>query len=164
MLAKLWETHVPPKRIETQSAPPADGLRDRLSSFLNLIRPYKEVAGLFLVAITSISGAVAFGVSYFATRSQLEYLECRMLHNLRLQSINSASFEPQIDWRMSQIMQIAQQPQNTETRTLILQYRNEIDDFPRKQTAIMEDAKRQLSGDAARCLQATPSTEQTAKR
>jgi hypothetical protein len=53
-------------------------LGGQATSFLALIRPYRELAALVIGVVAAGLAAYTWTVSYFATRSQLTTLNCEM--------------------------------------------------------------------------------------
>jgi hypothetical protein len=50
---------------------------ERISNFLDLIKPYRELLTLLVGVVVAISATTAWVTSYFATRAQVSHLECR---------------------------------------------------------------------------------------
>jgi hypothetical protein len=56
-------------------------LGEQLSTFLEWLKPYKEIAILLVGLFSAISAGIAWTVSRFATQSALSSLECRISHD-----------------------------------------------------------------------------------
>jgi hypothetical protein len=61
-------------------------VRNRLSAFLELIKPYREIAAIAVAAVVGISTFVSWGVSWavthFATKLDLSTLNCHINNDL----------------------------------------------------------------------------------
>jgi hypothetical protein len=49
----------------------------RISRFIELLRPYRDLLALLIGVVISISAVTSWITTYFATRSQVSHLECR---------------------------------------------------------------------------------------
>jgi hypothetical protein len=127
-----------PRRPETKSEEavevgpptPPPGLREQLSTFVEWIRPYKEIATLLVALFAIISGGLAWTVSHFATRAALSDLECRINHDKKTKALAdaAAALSASTELRYSQIRVLSAQPQSPTTAALISQLTGEVNE------------------------------------
>jgi hypothetical protein len=139
-----------------ESAPPSLG--KRLSDLVTLLTPYKEIIGLGSLAVGAISAGVALAVSYFATESELFYLECRINSSIETQYLpmQTSILAASIDWRTSQIRQLAQLNTNNSTSAAIVAMTSEINDLTKQQTNLANEVKKKIDERAEKCNNEAP--------
>lgn len=55
----------------------AQSIGARISQFLKLLKPYRDLVALLVAVVVAISAVTSWITTYFATRSQVSHLECR---------------------------------------------------------------------------------------
>jgi hypothetical protein len=83
----------------------------RFSKFIEVMKPYKEMAALVVAVILGLSAAVSWAVAHFATQSQLSRLECKFSLDLGKQArkMHERVYDEAIATRESQIAQLSKQ-------------------------------------------------------
>jgi hypothetical protein len=134
------------------------GTRGGISAFLESIKPYQEIIGLGTALVVAVSGAVAWAVAHFATEAEVFYLECRINSNIAAQllPIRQEFFAAEIDWRNSQIKQLAQQTGSSSTNSIIRQLSSEIGELNKQQTALLSELQKKLEDMSNRCNEEVP--------
>jgi hypothetical protein len=130
---------------------------ERTSNLWKLVEPYKDILALGSTILAVISGSVAWAVAHFATESELFYLECRVNSSIETQYLpmQTALIATSIEWRSSQIRQMAQLG-NTASSAVIVQITAEINDLTKQQNTLAADIKKKVDERAQRCNQEAP--------
>ena len=148
------------KRSPPGAIPPAadDTARSRIVALWESSKPYREIIGLAVAAIVALSGAVAWAVAHFATEAEVFYLECRMNNNIVAQALplQAGVFAAAIDWRTSQIKQIAQLNTSPGANVAIAQLSTEINDLTRQQATLTAEFQKKLAEMSKRCSAEAP--------
>ena len=58
-----------------------------VTTLVDRIKPYKEIAAAVVGAVTILSAGVSWGVAHFATEEELKRLECTSAVNLNTKSL-----------------------------------------------------------------------------
>src|SRR5258708_7589339 len=58
------------------------GVRATITKWVETAKPYKDLIGLISAVCVAVSAVVSFAVSYFATRTDITDLECRVFDHV----------------------------------------------------------------------------------
>jgi hypothetical protein len=143
----------------TQMAEAQPTIGSRLSAFVEVIKPYREIIAILIAIIVGLSTVLSWIVSKvyneFATKIELKTLNCRINNDLGFQVYNASTpYAAQIDWRQSQIRQLALQPQPTDySRAIVTQLGNEVDDLIKRQADMAKQYSQKLQEINFTCTQ-----------
>jgi hypothetical protein len=146
----------PEGKVDPKAVP--DSAKGRISELLERSKPYREIIAIGVAAITALSGGVAWAVAHFATEAEVFYLECRMNNNIVTQALplQTGVYTAEIDWRTSQIKQIAQLNASAAANTAIAQLSAEINELTKQQTALTTEFQKKIEEMSKRCSAEAP--------
>jgi hypothetical protein len=108
-------------------------LRSWAVSLVEWLKPFKELLALFIAISVVVSGAVAYGVSYFATREHVEALEC--LVNAKfddLLPLDTSRDEAEIESRSKFAAHLTLLPPTIDTKAFSAQLQKDINELKDK--------------------------------
>jgi hypothetical protein len=149
---------MPVEAPEVQATPPSPE-PSRLGALLEWSKPYRETIAVLVAVTAAISGAVSWVVAHFATQAEVQFLECRMMSNTlaQLLPIRVAEIASNIDWRMSQVKELAQHGGGTpDSVARILDLTKEINDLNKAQTEEAAEIQKRIDEITTQCIKESP--------
>ena len=125
--------------------------RAGLESFIAWIKPYKEVIAILLAFSGTFSGTVAYAVSYFATRSHVERVECWLGGRLQLLPWDTAIDQALIEAQTKFAGQLTLLPSTLDTRALSAQIQKDIDQLRDRRAVKFQEFAEKQNGLIEKC-------------
>jgi hypothetical protein len=130
-----------------------------ISGFLDRIKPFRELIALIVAVSVSISGAMSWAITYFATRSDMSHLECRLIEQLYSQvtPVRTDSGMNDVKWRRSMANHLLDQ-NSDESRRLAKSLLEEADYSQTDQEKRDRDALEKFAEIMQKCIAGSPPT------
>jgi hypothetical protein len=130
-----------------------------LSTFIEWLKPYKEIAILLVGLFSAISAGIAWTVSHFATQSALSSLECRISHDngTKAMADGAAATDTAVGLRHAEVRVLAAQPPSPTNSALTNQLIAEADAINSAYAKDAAKSAQKINDDFATCLHAISS-------
>lgn len=147
--------HVAPAPIALRSG--------RLAALLEWSKPYREIIGILITIVVTVSGAVAWVVARveatYATQSEVHYLDCRTQTSIKnaLEPIQMGEYATKIDARNNQIrLLILRGETSKETLASINELNDQITALTDQQRTEDKRLQAEIASLASNCISVAP--------
>jgi hypothetical protein len=134
-------------------------LGEQLSTFIEWLKPYREIAILLVGLFSAISAGIAWTVSHFATQFALSNLECRISHDNGTKALadGAAATDAAVGLRHAEVRVLVAEPPSPTNSALTNQLLAEADAISSAYAKDAAQSAQKINDAFAACLRAISS-------